>query len=123
MMKITSAVIFVHLLTSFSTGVTAWEWPGTYCYIFCPRGQTTVSGESCYTYVAEKVTGSQAESGCVKLGSHLVSITSQKEQDFVFKFWQDSLVAHTPASKCEIVCGGIIKIAAICFDSRRIKTE
>ena len=100
-MKITCAVFFVHLLTSFSTGVTA-SRPGGYCYVSCPTGQNTVLGRTCYTYVPERVTGSQAEYGCVQLGSHLVSINSQQEQDFVFEFWQDSLVAHTPVSKYDI---------------------
>lgn len=48
----------------------------------CPDGWLEFKG-SCYLHFAERDTWSEAEQRCQELNAHLVSITSQEEQQFV----------------------------------------
>lgn len=48
----------------------------------CAEGWTEFMG-SCYIHFDERETWAGAEQRCQELNSHLVSITSQQEQDFV----------------------------------------
>lgn len=48
----------------------------------CEQGWEEFRG-NCYLHFSERETWSSAEQRCQELNSHLVSITSQEEQEFV----------------------------------------